>query len=308
MGSFQLELFLQNSTNQNEDLFSSENGFNIFISNEKIDSTISEGINISPGFSTKIILNKFKIKKQPKPYSECTDNLLTPDSYDSINYKMTFQKTQIYHYTNCLKVCFFRLIEELCKCHHIYMGYKISSQLRKCIMEGDVDENKIINEQDMDCENKLWFDNFSQNSSFIKKCDCPFECERSGYTYLTSFSQYPTRSHAKYLSENNELIKLKFRNISNMTLDKLRNHVAKIVMFYDEMKETEVNQEVKYHLTDLISNIGGTLSLFMGLSFLSFIEFIEIFISIASVLCKHKKDSYQNYKKHFSIEFKETHV
>ena len=307
LGSFQLELFLHNSTNQNEDLFSSENGFIIFISNETIDSTVSEGINISPGYSTKIKLEKYTISKQSKPYSECTAGLLTSDSYDSINYKLTFQKSATYHYSDCLKVCFFRLIEEKCRCHHIYMGYDQNSNLRKCLFEDELFNENIINENDMICENELWFESFSHNSTIIKQCDCPFECQKSGYSYFTSFSQYPTRVHAKYLLENSELIQTQFSNHPNLSLDLLGNHLSKLVIFYDEMKESKISQEIKYHLTDLISNIGGTLSLFLGLSFLSFIEIIEIFISVMKVLCK-QSSKYQNNFETFSKEYKETKV
>ena len=92
-----------------------------------------------------------------------------------------------------------------------------------------------------------------------------------------------------------------------MSLDLLSNHLSKLVIFYDEMKESKISQEIKYHLTDLISNIGGTLSLFLGLSFLSFIEIIEIFISAMNVLCK-QSSKYQNNFETFSKEYKETKV
>ena len=50
------------------------------------------------------------------------------------------------------------------------------------------------------------------------------------------------------------------------------------------VKQTFVNEEIKTQLADLISNIGGFLGLFLGLSFLSLIEFVEILIQIVLIL------------------------
>ena len=83
-----LELFIGKSSD-NQNLFSQSNGFNIFITSEPLDSNSNEGINISPGTSTKIILTKYSQTKQSKPYSECIDNLISVDSYDSDCYKKT---------------------------------------------------------------------------------------------------------------------------------------------------------------------------------------------------------------------------
>ena len=47
-----------------------------------------------------------------------------------------------------------------------------------------------------------------------------------------------------------------------------------------------MKQEPKILLTDLVSNIGGTLGLFLGISFLSFIELFELIIEILFIFFK----------------------
>jgi hypothetical protein len=49
-----------------------------------------------------------------------------------------------------------------------------------------------------------------------------------------------------------------------------------IRIYYDDLKYTWINQQPKIELFGLISNIGGSLSLFVGISFISFLEFFEI--------------------------------
>ena len=51
-----------------------------------------------------------------------------------------------------------------------------------------------------------------------------------------------------------------------------------INVYYDDLKYTLINQIPKVEIAGLVSNIGGTFSLFLGLSIGSFLEIIEILI------------------------------
>ena len=51
-------------------------------------------------------------------------------------------------------------------------------------------------------------------------------------------------------------------------------------IFYEDLKYTLISQQPKMHFIDLISNIGGSLGLFVGISFISFLELFEILIEI----------------------------
>ncbi len=48
-----------------------------------------------------------------------------------------------------------------------------------------------------------------------------------------------------------------------------------LYVYYDDLKYTVINQKPKTELYGLISNIGGTFSLFLGLSIGSFLELLE---------------------------------
>ena len=47
-------------------------------------------------------------------------------------------------------------------------------------------------------------------------------------------------------------------------------------VYYDDLKYTLIKQQPKIELFDLISNIGGTLGLFLGFSFISLLELFEV--------------------------------
>ena len=73
---------------------------------------------------------------------------------------------------------------------------------------------------------------------------------------------------------NQSLIK---KRLGSLSYSDLKQNVARVQIFYNELKETFISEEIKTKIFDLVSNIGGTLGLFLGLSFLSLIEFFEIF-------------------------------
>ncbi len=267
-----LELFI-GSAFENTFSFSFENGFVLFINNESLDSTYYEGVSISPGTSTKIILSSYTNKKQPKPYSECTNNLVSLDSYGSDSYQKALIANNFkYHYMDCFVMCYQKYLGDFCQCQSSYYNLIYYNEVRPCSI--DVDNQTMIT--DTHCDDDLW-NNLTRNSDLIDKCDCPLECEFSGYTYKLSVSEYPSKIYGDYLTSHNNLIKSKFFNASQLNL---RESIARVRIFYDEMIQVTVSEEIKIQLADLVSSCGGIIGLFLGLSFLSMIEFIEIIIKI----------------------------
>jgi hypothetical protein len=132
---------------------------------------------------------------------------------------------------------------------------------------------------------------FSASSSAINDCDCPLECETTSYTYSTSCSDYPSN----YTFSNN-LIKSSTILNQIQTYEELKRSVLEVNIFYDDLKTTTITQDAKTSLSDFISSIGGTLGLFLGFSFLSFIELFEVILNILIIVCK----SDRNRKTHSS--------
>ena len=64
----------------------------------------------------------------------------------------------------------------------------------------------------------------------------------------------------------------------------VNKHFFGIRIHYNDLKYTFINQEIKIYTFNLISNIGGILGLFLGISFLSFIEILEILVESIYIL------------------------
>ena len=67
-------------------------------------------------------------------------------------------------------------------------------------------------------------------------------------------------------------------------------------VFYSELKYTEIMQQPKATLVDLICGIGGILGLFVGASFLSIIELLEASIAVVLAKCGQCKFKIESAK------------
>ena len=86
--------------------------------------------------------------------------------------------------------------------------------------------------------------------SILEKClkYCPLQCDSFSYDIsINSYDQNP-------------------KNSSNYTIG----------VYYEDLKYTLVSQQPKIELFGLISNIGGTLGLFIGFSFITLLEIFEL--------------------------------
>jgi hypothetical protein len=125
-------------------------------------------------------------------------------------------------------------------------------------------DNGNKSKKPVDCPTKA-FINFTQTNEFIENCDCPVECET--YNFITSHStaEYPTMNHARYLM-NQSLIRKRFMDAQKTTINysELKQNVARVQIYYSELKETIITENQKTTIYDLVSIIGGTLGLFLG--------------------------------------------
>ncbi len=105
---------------------------------------------------------------------------------------------------------------------------------------------------------------FKNTPQYLDDCDCPLECESSGYTYTLSNGNYPGNLYGTKLMKN--FVK-KGLLPQNYSLNNFKKEIAQIQIYFEEMRETVIKQEIKTQLADLISGLGGTLGLFLGSNF-----------------------------------------
>ncbi len=101
-------------------------------------------------------------------------------------------------------------------------------------------------------------------------------------------SKYPTEEYAKVLLNDPKIMKLYSDYNRSITINDLRESMVQLSVYYMSFEYTEISQTVKISLIDSVSNFGGLLGLFIGASFLTFGEFIEIIVELLIILFEKK--------------------
>jgi hypothetical protein len=260
----QLDLFV-GKVEENDYLFSIDSGINLFIENDKVESQLIEGIRISAGKKTLISLSKHSINYLPHPYSQCTAKLDRLESSENIYFKNLIASNKKYRRSLCRYNCFQKYLGETCKCQDIFI-VPFYNDLPHCSKSS----TQAI------CLTSS-YKNFSQFGLY-EDCNCPIRCLRNYYSFELSYSDYPTKFYARFLFQNKKLVK-KYNFSETFNYEDYRNSIASINIYYDELKEINVEHNAKITEVDLISNIGGTLGKNFRLYFdkdLKIVKFIFI--------------------------------
>jgi len=251
------------------------NGFQIQVHNESIglylfihNSTIlpypsqifnnlnGDGLFISPPYNYDIVVDRIITSMLPSPYNECLmDATLFDKNKTLINFIL--KSNQTYTRQRCLIYCFdlFYINQNPCNC-----SSSIGNVWQDCFMNKD---SKNLN----GCTFK-YKTNFNLYNS-IEKCFqyCPYDC--NSVQLSTQISFHPNSAVYNY----NEL---------------------RLYVYYRELLYTHIEQTPAMNIASLISNLGGICGLFLGTSFLSFVEIFELifeFILFFKNNCKKNQEN-----------------
>ncbi len=120
-------------------------------------------------------------------------------------------------------------------------------------------------------KDQLCIENTLDNSTMnYRECNCPLECLSTEFSFTTSTAEYPTLWYFENILK--KLVK------KNLSYKEMRESVARVEIGFAHMDQTVITEEKKVEVNDVISSIGGTLGLFLGFSFLSVVELVEIVV------------------------------
>ena len=196
-------------------------------------------------------------------------------------------KNITYSFQFCINLCYQKYIVEKCNCYDSesepYEPYEVCHT-----------------KKDLECVKKTYESMSSYGSTINDECYdlCPIECETSEYMSSISISKYPPTSHYMNLLRNNsKIIKL---NPEITDHELTWESVLKLNVFYESLSYTTITESPAINLFSLVSNLGGTIGLFLGIdknlivvfnlfikikkyegmSLLSFIEILELILRI----------------------------
>ena len=205
------------------------------------------GIDLLSGFSNNLVIEKIFVNKIKYPYSNCDVDYNDTNSKLSNLYKAFVYSSHPYKEQYCLDFCYQMMAYEKCNC----------TDQEALSLNNDFNEICLTLAQSR-CLDEVYKEFLSEN--LISNCmpNCPLECHESYFKTSLSFSKF----------------------------DKSDENLLKLNIYYDELSYTVINEAISLSIFEVLSNIGGTLGLFLGLSLLSFVEVIEVLINVIFILKK----------------------
>ena len=237
------------------------NFFQMIIHNNSFSpmQTSEDIIVLSPGFETSLKISRVFTYSLGEPYSSCKTDLTKENDFDSLLFNYIIRSNYSYQQKDCFDLCLSKYIMDNCnttiKLSYSWLFSK-NSTFQQCF--------KQKHDQF-----------FEMNVNDFCSPYCPLECNTITYDYSLSF-----------VSLTN------VRTIRNMVHDGrtvvpdgyTSQDIVTFYVYYEDTTYSSISEIPKMELVDLVSSMGGLLGLFLGISFLSFGELIEMFLEVIFIL------------------------
>ncbi|KXJ28956.1 Acid-sensing ion channel 4 [Exaiptasia diaphana] len=225
----------------------------------------NEGYDVPPGFYTSIRIKRTKTISLKAPYeTNCSSIELE-----------NFAK---YSQSGCFHTCISKKLVDECNCRVLSMVEKGINVTRFC------NTTEIIT---------CIFQAFKKSLQDISPvtCGCPQECEAINYNVKTSIAYYPSAhlwdtllpvmAQLTGLNASDPQQKAKIQT-------EARKRIAVMTVFYENLLTDVTEEKPSYGVSQLGSDIGGNMGLFLGCSLLTICEFIDLIIMVCLYRWKKK--------------------
>jgi hypothetical protein len=229
------------------------------------------GLNVGSGFATLLSIKRTFSQRLGEPFNECLKDTVSINSFDSDLYRYIIQSTNYsYNYKDCFEYCIGREMNK-------YLNISNKIEHWKNVAYTSSDKPFYL----FDVYYKIIKDNIH------KKClhECPIECDSIRYDISASFSKFEVKPAIEIIKAIKFKVNPIFENLTSADL----NDLVFASVFYNDLEYTSISQLPKMDFFDLISNIGGSLGLFIGISFLSFAEIIELLLEVLCIFSEKSK-------------------
>lgn len=243
-----------------------------------------EEYSIGSGCFNYFPINRVLTKNLEPPYGNCLQNI---ESFNQNKTIINYIKTNLsVSYSQALCKSLYRNLyyKETANCGCDTSLFSWDQVIRNCYF---LNQNQTI----VKCSSNF-FTTFSSDDFYAKYSNyCPLECE------ITTILTEP---YLRILNLNSSF-NGKIRSPLFDSYDKFRTSFYSIIVFYREIKYTLQVQQPKAQFFDLVSNIGGLSGVFIGISFLSFVEVVELILEVVFIYCEHKF-KFNNNTKVFNLD------
>ena len=113
-------------------------------------------------------------------------------------------------------------------------------------------------------------------------CNCVQRCNETYYSVQYSSAKWPSEKYEGYLFaalDDSPEIRSTLESGIEATLD----NILRLSFTFEELNKQEIAEDPKYSVEGLLGQIGGTLGLCVGVSFITIAEFIDYFLDLGII-------------------------
>ena len=223
-----------------------------------------ENIRVAAGLETFIKVHRSFEFSLPRPYSNCDIPNEEEASYLEENFFYRLFLDSPYQYTRqgCFVQCYQQRLIQTCNC----------SDQR--LMSLFADTSVCAGCTQLNCHHSF-FTSWTWDTCLEF---CPFECNRTRYVTDKEFLELNGLNYALEIVMNSKLS----RDFVTKQTDKESGAQSFISLniFYDSLSYEWTVEKEKMNVVDLLANVGGNLSLFLGVSIFTLLEIFEVLLEI----------------------------
>ena len=287
-------------------------GIRVIVHAPGTQPNLKVGLSVGPGTETTLHVSNTLRTRLPSPYSSCTEEryLDDPDPSDDGGLAETYSKDA------CYEVCLQRQVVERCGC---VSGFLQFTRRQMSLVNNTICGNQSLNAGvDSDLTN---VDGFKQLACMLNadvdldNCErqCLDSCEENQYDVVVSTAPWPHVTKqldvfATYISgKGYDNIKrekfVEYGDIWNASktlsaeevvrrlgqLHRLEENFIQLNVIFDKMNPMTLRSVPAVTSEKLLSLVGGTLSLWLGITVVNAIEFIDFLYAVLLAVRKSKK-------------------
>ncbi|XP_070542005.1 acid-sensing ion channel 2-like [Ptychodera flava] len=242
------------------------------------------GFNVEPGKLTSVGITMGKTERLPDPFTDCVPA-------NTSKYQTAFRSS--YSVQACMKSCLLTYIADTCNCTDPRYprpdGY---DDFRHC--QYQIFEHRMC---------KSTADLMYQADRLT--CDCPPKCVTDTHAREVSSTLWPSMNSVDYVYDvmkgRSSKLRMLLEEQERTGLDLFGKNVLKLEVYLRDLARQEITQSQSYTEIDLVSDIGGNLGLWIGLSVLTIMEFLELIFDMFATL-RFVRHSRGNHPPHVERE------
>ncbi|XP_006815229.1 epithelial sodium channel subunit alpha-like [Saccoglossus kowalevskii] len=233
------------------------------------------GLTLQPGTETNVGLRKVVISRQPYPYGDCeTSTKVTSDNNIFTNFFGTEYSQQ-----SCEKSCFYSHVVTECGCSDAKFRY--NTTYSPCTSSNETQRECKESVENLYLEGKLSCDS-----------DCPQRCEDDDYRMTVTSGLWPNNVYVDEIISDVQQMSTDLHSRATEEDNFAYNNLLKVNIYYEQFNYESITESPAYQAEDFLSDVGGQMGLWIGMSVITIFEFLEFVFDICSWIgrkCTGKK-------------------